>query len=107
MHNRMGITPRRLWAAICDYDMWPVRIKAPNISEANYADSFDLKIYLIGPIVYIPQNPPGAYLTLSLRQLGFNTVSSNTKISLPSHMNRPQLTSHRRSAPYQPPRHPQ
>ena len=24
MHNRMAITPKRLWHAMCDYDMWPV-----------------------------------------------------------------------------------
>jgi MFS family permease len=56
MHNRMGITPKRLWYAICDYDLWP--------------------IYAIGLVVYIPQNPPSQYLTLSLRSLGFGTVSS-------------------------------
>ena len=26
MHNRMAITPRRLWHAISDYDLWPVSI---------------------------------------------------------------------------------
>lgn len=25
MHNRMPITPRRLWQALTDYDLWPVR----------------------------------------------------------------------------------
>lgn len=24
MHNRMPITPRRLWQALTDYDLWPV-----------------------------------------------------------------------------------
>ena len=24
MHNRQAITPKRLWKAICDYDLWPV-----------------------------------------------------------------------------------
>jgi hypothetical protein len=24
MHNRQAITPRRLWSAIKDYDLWPV-----------------------------------------------------------------------------------
>jgi len=28
MHNRQAVTPRRLWNAIKDYDMWPVRILA-------------------------------------------------------------------------------
>ncbi|KAK6388653.1 hypothetical protein LTR65_007326 [Meristemomyces frigidus] len=57
MHNRMGITPSSLWAAICDYDMWP--------------------IYLIGLVVYIPYNPPSTYLTLSLKNLGFSTLHTN------------------------------
>ena len=26
MHNRMAITPKRLWNALLDYDMWPVCI---------------------------------------------------------------------------------
>lgn len=26
MHNRMPITPRRLWQAVTDYDLWPVRL---------------------------------------------------------------------------------
>jgi hypothetical protein len=25
MHNRQAVTPRRLWNALKDYDMWPVR----------------------------------------------------------------------------------
>ena len=29
MHNRMAITPKRLWHAMTDYDMWPVRIIHP------------------------------------------------------------------------------
>ena len=55
MHNRQGITLPRLWESMCDYDLWI--------------------LYIIGLLVYIPQNPPSAYLTLSLRQLGFSTVS--------------------------------
>ena len=55
MHNRMAITPKRLWKACWDYDLWP--------------------LYLIGLIVYVPMNPPSLYLTLMLRNLGFNPVS--------------------------------
>ena len=29
MHNRMAITPKRLWQALIDYDLWPV--SAPNL----------------------------------------------------------------------------
>ncbi|KAL1961548.1 hypothetical protein VTN77DRAFT_1610 [Rasamsonia byssochlamydoides] len=57
MHNRMAITPSRLWRSLTDYDLWP--------------------IYLLGLIAYIPQSPPGTYLTLSLRALGFNPFDTN------------------------------
>ena len=50
----MGLSLRALWSAMTDFDLWI--------------------IYLIGLLVFIPQNPPGTYLTLSLRQLGFSTV---------------------------------
>ncbi|KKA25138.1 hypothetical protein T310_0843 [Rasamsonia emersonii CBS 393.64] len=62
MHNRMPITPSRLWRSLTDYDLWP--------------------LYLIGLIAYIPQSPPGTYLTLSLRALGFNKVCTCYEILL-------------------------
>ena len=54
MHNRQPITPRRLWNAAKDFDLWP--------------------IFLLGFIADIPQSPPATYLTLILRNLGFSTV---------------------------------
>ncbi|EFX01701.1 allantoate permease [Grosmannia clavigera kw1407] len=57
MHNREALTPRRLWAALCDYDLWP--------------------LYALGLVAYIPQNPPKNYLTLSLRAMGFGTLTTN------------------------------
>ncbi|OOQ82513.1 allantoate permease [Penicillium brasilianum] len=57
MHNRQAVTPRRLWNAIKDYNMWP--------------------IYFIGVVVYIPQSPPSSYITLTLRSLGFNKFHTN------------------------------
>jgi predicted MFS family arabinose efflux permease len=55
MHNRQAITPKRLWASLKDYDLWP--------------------IYAIGLICFVPQSPVNYYLTLSLRQLGFTTFN--------------------------------
>jgi hypothetical protein len=55
MHNRQAITPRRLWNALKDYDMWP--------------------LYIIGLLAYIPQSPPYTYISLTLKSLGFSTVS--------------------------------
>ncbi|RDB15169.1 hypothetical protein Hypma_004852 [Hypsizygus marmoreus] len=57
MHNREGLSFKRLWTAVCDYDLWP--------------------LYIAGLMFGIPVSPPGTYLTLSLRNIGFNTFHSN------------------------------
>ncbi|KAL1874867.1 hypothetical protein Daus18300_003408 [Diaporthe australafricana] len=57
MHNRMPITPRRLWQALTDYDLWP--------------------LYAMATVIFIPTNPPEHYLTLTLRELGFDPVISS------------------------------
>ncbi|KAF7323734.1 Allantoate permease [Mycena kentingensis (nom. inval.)] len=57
MHNREGLTLRRLWTAVCDYDLWPV--------------------YILGLMFGIPSGPPTTYLTLSLRNIGFSTFQTN------------------------------
>ncbi|KAF4635269.1 hypothetical protein G7Y89_g2829 [Cudoniella acicularis] len=63
MHNRQAITPRRLWEAAKDYDLWP--------------------LYAIGLVAYIPQTPPNTYLTLTLKALGFSTFNTNL-LTIPS-----------------------
>lgn len=40
-------------------------------------------LYFIGLVAYIPQNPVQAYLSLTLRRLGFSTFDSNM-LSIPS-----------------------
>ncbi|KAL2200842.1 major facilitator superfamily domain-containing protein [Corynascus similis CBS 632.67] len=57
MHNRQAITPRRLWGVLKEYDLWPM--------------------YAIGLICFIPQGPVNAYLTLTLRSLGFDPFKTN------------------------------
>ena len=51
------MTPRLLWHALKDYDMWP--------------------IYLIGLSWTIPNQTATAYLTLTLTSLDFNTFQTN------------------------------
>ncbi|CAK7237874.1 hypothetical protein SBRCBS47491_010185 [Sporothrix bragantina] len=57
MHNRQAVTPRRLWEALKDYDLWP--------------------LYIIGLLAYIPQSPPSTYITLILKSAGFSTFNVN------------------------------
>ncbi|PYH93786.1 MFS general substrate transporter [Aspergillus ellipticus CBS 707.79] len=57
MHNRQAVTPKMLWQALCDYDMWP--------------------IYLIGLVWMIPNTPATNYITLELKSLGFGTFETN------------------------------
>lgn len=63
MHNRQAITPRRLWEAVKDYDLWP--------------------IYILGLVAYIPQTPPSKYITLVLKSAGFDTFTTNL-LTIPS-----------------------
>lgn len=63
MHNRQAITFGLLWKSICDFDLWP--------------------IYALGITFGIPAGPSDQYLTLTLRQLGFDTFNSNL-LSIPA-----------------------
>lgn len=63
MHNRQAITPKMLWKSMSDYHLWPV--------------------YAVGLTFGIPAGPPDQYLTLTLRQLGFDTFESNL-LSIPA-----------------------
>ncbi|KAI1650287.1 MFS general substrate transporter [Daldinia loculata] len=63
MHNRQAVDLKRLWKSLCDYDLWP--------------------IYIAGLVFGIPVGPPDQYLTLTLRDLGFDTFNSNL-LSIPS-----------------------
>lgn len=62
MHNRQAITPKMLLKSLADYELWP--------------------IYAFGLLWEIPSGPPDQYLTLTLRNLGFNTNDTNL-LSIP------------------------
>ncbi|VVT46628.1 uncharacterized protein SAPINGB_P001308 [Magnusiomyces paraingens] len=57
MHNRQAVSIKQLWYSLIDYDLWP--------------------LYLIGLVAYIPTSTVSAYMTLTLRQLGFSTFDTN------------------------------
>lgn len=65
MHNRQAVTPKMLWNAICDYDMW--------------------LIYLLGLTWMIPNTPATTYITLNLKSLGFTTFETNL-LTIPSYV---------------------
>jgi len=65
MHNRQAVDFKLLWASLKDYDLWP--------------------LYLIGMTFLIPAGPPDAYLTLTLRNIGFNTFDANL-LSIPTNV---------------------
>ncbi|KAK1488048.1 major facilitator superfamily transporter [Colletotrichum tamarilloi] len=62
MHNRQAITPKLLLKSVADWELWP--------------------IYIFGLLWEIPAGPPDQYLTLTLRNLGFNTNDTNL-LSIP------------------------
>ncbi|KKA19078.1 Transporter [Rasamsonia emersonii CBS 393.64] len=65
MHNRQAVTPKLLWEALCDYDMW--------------------LIYLLGLTWMIPPSPASNYITLQLTSLGFNTFQTNL-LTIPAYV---------------------
>ncbi|KAL4068593.1 hypothetical protein V8B97DRAFT_852739 [Scleroderma yunnanense] len=63
MHNREGLTFGRLWTALCDYNLWP--------------------LYILDLMFGVSNNPLATYLTLSFRDIGFNTFETNL-LTIPS-----------------------
>ncbi|KAH9929763.1 MFS general substrate transporter [Fomitopsis serialis] len=63
MHNRQGLSVMQILKILTDWRMWP--------------------LYILGLVHLIPVNPPQTYLTLTLRQLGFDTTQANL-LTIPS-----------------------
>ena len=80
MHNREGLNIRMLWEALTDWHLWPLYAIALvfggiwtlylsfRLSSLWRSNSF---------FTIVPALPPQAYLTLSLRHLGFTTTQTN------------------------------
>jgi sugar phosphate permease len=64
MHNRQAVTPKLLWYALCDWEMWP--------------------IYLIGLSFLIVNYPATSYLSLILKQ-SFSRFEVNM-LTIPSYV---------------------
>ncbi|TEA10709.1 putative transporter [Colletotrichum sidae] len=62
MHNRQGIDLGMLCKSFKDYDLWP--------------------IYAIGILFQMPGDPPGQYLNLSLRAIGYDRFTT-TLLNIP------------------------
>ncbi|KAJ5288524.1 transporter [Penicillium angulare] len=65
MHNRQPVTPKMLWKALKDYDMWI--------------------IYLVGLTWMIPNTPAASYISLELKSLGFSTFHTNL-LTIPAYV---------------------
>ncbi|KAJ6157369.1 hypothetical protein N7470_004961 [Penicillium chermesinum] len=65
MHNREPITPRMLWQALKDYDLWI--------------------IYLVGLVWMIPNTPATNYISIQLKALGFSTFHTNL-LTIPAYV---------------------
>lgn len=65
MHNRQAVTPKMLWKALRDYDMWP--------------------IYLLGLTWMIPNTPATSYISIQLKSLGFSTFQTNL-LTIPAYV---------------------
>jgi len=65
MHNRQALSFIMFWECLTDWHMWP--------------------IYLIGLTWLIPNFPMGAYLTLQLRAIGFDTFQTNL-LTIPAYV---------------------
>lgn len=62
MHNRQAISLPMLWRSLKDYDLWPA--------------------YVISMLFKIPSAPPKAYLSLTLKAIGFTTFET-TLVGIP------------------------
>lgn len=81
MHNRQGLSVRMIWESLKDWHLWP--IYALGLTHmSRLLPTTSLSSVLIG-YPTVPSNPPQTYMTLTLRNLGFDTTTSNL-LSIPA-----------------------
>jgi len=86
MHNRQGLDLRMIWKSIKDWRLWPIYVLGlVHMSMWRFLLSSwgQGVISDISGSSIVPVGPPQVYLTLSLRNLGFNTTETNL-LTIPS-----------------------
>ena len=71
MHNRQALSFWLFWEAIKDYDMWPIYLIGLTWSIPQVCIVLDEQL-----VITILQVPSGAYITLLIEALGFNTFQT-------------------------------
>ena len=83
MHNRQGLTLKKLIQALSDWKLWPLYILGLTHQGELSREKQSIWALTVAHGNAVPVTPPQTYLTLSLRKLGFNTTQANL-LSIPS-----------------------
>lgn len=84
MHNREGLSVFAIAKSVMDWRMWPLYILGlTHMSTPSPKSSYPMNCHRL-PLL-VPSSTPQVYLTLSLRQLGFNTTQASL-LSIPAYV---------------------
>jgi hypothetical protein len=81
MHNRQGLNVKMILSVVTDWRLWPLYVLG--LLHMGMSRICTNALNHLTQIHVVPVTPPQTYLTLSLRNLGFNTTQSNL-LSIPS-----------------------
>ena len=82
MHNRQGLSVRKIWSILKDWRMWPIYCLGI-VFMGTYSPVRQVVLWFSVRSVVVPVTPPQTYLTLSLRNLGYTTTQANL-LTIPS-----------------------